>query len=525
MKGVKKIYKKWVKSILNKLKFIRNYIFSWRFVIFLWVLFVGICLCYVLLFFSASRIETLMTFPGRDINLKEITNHPAWLLISEKVSYESPSGNTITGLYIDNNSEKVVYYFHGNGAPMEYFYSDIQFISDLWYSVMAHEYPWYWEATWMPYLQENRVFSKTFYDNMKQILEFQDSDVIIWWYSVWTALAVDFATQRDFDSLILFSPLTSRYDMGAKLLWFPLQKLFFLDNSYITSEVIKTIEEPTLIVHGNRDKVVPFEQGKIIFNNSAAEKKKFIEIDWFGHSLIPERYGQVLSEYIINFLEDWDTLDQNDEVFLNQDLAMSLLEKYQKELRIKNLDFISDDSYTKYVDPNISFTEKWYIPNDMRKLERDYIIDTKWNAQMRQIAAERFEQMAEAFYKQFNEKMVVVSSYRSYAYQAGIKAWWCPDNLCAKAGHSEHQSWLTADLWSASSQSYWNSSQRLTEFYEWLDANAHNYGYHNWYKNGVDIDGYDIEPWHWRYVGEEFATYLKENNITFAQHYYQNSRW
>jgi LAS superfamily LD-carboxypeptidase LdcB len=41
---------------------------------------------------------------------------------------------------------------------------------------------------------------------------------------------------------------------------------------------------------------------------------------------------------------------------------------------------------------------------------------------MREEAAIAFEQLAQDFYNDFNEKIVVVSSYRSYAYQAGIKA-------------------------------------------------------------------------------------------------------
>jgi LAS superfamily LD-carboxypeptidase LdcB len=524
MKWVNKIKKTVTTSVKNNLIFIRDYFLSWRFVVFLWVLFVGICLCYIFLFFSASKIEALITFPGWDINLKEITNHPAGLLISEKVSYIAPSWNTITGLYIDNNSEKIVYYFHGNWAPMEYFYSDIKFISDLWYSVIAHEFPGYGDSTGIPYIEENRDFSKIFYEKMQEQFWFQESDVIIWGYSIGTALAVDFAKDREFDSLILFSPLASRYDMWSKLLWFPLQKLFFLKNSYISKEIIKDIQEPTLIIHWNIDKVVPFEQWKLVFENSAASKKKFIEIDGFGHSLIPERYWEVLRWYISDFLNKQEESVQESKIFLDKDLALKILEKYQKEIRIENLDFITDDSITKYVDPSISFTEKWYIPTDMRKPLGTYIVDSKWNALMREQAVLEFERMAQAFYWEFNEKMVAVSTYRSYAYQAGIKSRWCPDNLCAKAGHSEHQSGLTVDLWSASSQKYWNSSARLTKFYIWLDDNAYLYGFHNGYRNGVDIDGYDIEPWHWRYLWGEFALYLHDADITFAQHYYETDK-
>ena len=93
-----------------------------------------------------------------------------------------------------------------------------------------------------------------------------------------------------------------------------------------------------------------------------------------------------------------------------------------------------------------------------------------------------------------------MSAYRSYLYQKGIKDRGCPDNLCAKAGYSEHQSGLAVDFFRASTQSDWNASARLSSYYSWLQKNAHTYGFHNTYQRGLEIDGYDIEPWHWRYV-------------------------
>jgi LAS superfamily LD-carboxypeptidase LdcB len=94
---------------------------------------------------------------------------------------------------------------------------------------------------------------------------------------------------------------------------------------------------------------------------------------------------------------------------------------------------------------------------------------------MREEAAKKLSEMAEKFYTDMGEKMVAVSTYRSYG-------------------------GLAVDFWSASTKSYWDNSERLTKFYNWLYENAHLYGYHNTYQNGLEIDGYEIEPWHWRYV-------------------------
>lgn len=160
----------------------------------------------------------------------------------------------------------------------------------------------------------------------------------------------------------------------------------------------------------------------------------------------------------------------------------------------------------------------------MRSLSGTHIIDAKGDLQLRQEAASQFEKLAEAFHQDMGEKVVVVSSYRSYTYQVGIKAGGCPDALCARAGHSEHQSGLALDVWSASSDAYWKSSPKLMKYYDWFSQNAHLYGFHNSYQKGKDIDGYEIEPWHWRYVGVDLAGYLKKQDVTFAEYYQQQKK-
>lgn len=50
-----------------------------------------------------------------------------------------------------------------------------------------------------------------------------------------------------------------------------------------------------------------------------------------------------------------------------------------------------------------------------------------------------------------------------------------------------------------------------------MRENAHRYGWTQSYQKGPIIDGYEIEPWHWRYVGEEMATFLKEMNLSYTQ--------
>ena len=193
--------------------------------------------------------------------------------------------------------------------------------------------------------------------------------------------------------------------------------------------------------------------------------------------------------------------------------------KNYKEKTIKSYDLPSDNSITKFVNSSVSFNDKKYVPENLESISSDFIIDSKGNWKIIKIANTYLEKMSEVFYRNFWKKIIVVSSYRSYAYQKGIKDRWCPDNLCAKAWYSEHQSGLAIDLWETTTNNEFMSKKNLKEYYKWLNKNAYKYGFHNTYQKWLEIDWYEIEPWHWRYLWVELATELKSKNITIAEYY------
>lgn len=186
---------------------------------------------------------------------------------------------------------------------------------------------------------------------------------------------------------------------------------------------------------------------------------------------------------------------------------------------LENLDLENDESFTKFLNDKVSFQDVKYIPSDLEFLTWSYVIDAKWNQKARREAIIALEKMSEDFYKYFWKKISVVSAYRSYEYQKWIKDRGCSDLFCAKAWYSEHQSGLALDFFEATSNEEFLSKKHLSQYFTWLKNNAHKYGFHNSYQNGREIDGYAIEPWHWRYLWVDFATYLHQENMTFAQYY------
>lgn len=498
-----------------------------------------IFLFYFILLIKADKIQTLSTFPAIKTNLQDLVWYDKIDLNFEEINIKSSSLENINWLYLTWTKNEVVYYFHGNWGPLEYFYSEIKYINDLWYSVFAYDYPGYGKSTWFPNKKLVDEFSQDFFEYVKNEKNIKNENLIIWWYSVWTAVWVDFASKNDFSKIVLVSPFSSRYDMWRK--WFfgiPLQKILFLEDSYKTSELVKSFKKPALIIHGNFDMIVSFWQWKKVFENYAWEKY-FIELDKTGHNGIIDKFWEWFKNFFWNFISgkklefDYLFVDEKKKIelekqntqksFSGEIIEVNTLiteEKNPEEIpQTQNYDFKTDNSITKYVSPEISFEKIDYIPDDLVLISQEFIIDTKWNQTLKKEAKENLDKLSKDFFDNFWVKLKIVSAYRSYSYQVWIKRWGCSDIFCAKAWYSEHQTWLAFDMFETTTKDEFLQKSNLKKYFNWMGENAHKYGFHNSYQKWRKIDGYEIEPWHWRYVWNNLAKELFEEKITFSEYY------
>lgn len=121
-------------------------------------------------------------------------------------------------------------------------------------------------------------------------------------------------------------------------------------------------------------------------------------------------------------------------------------------------------------------------------------------------------------------KIILQSGYRSedtqyYLYNRYVNNYGKKeaDTFSARPNHSEHQTGLAMDL---SIDGTLSEAFENTEQFKWLNENAHKYGYILRYKKDkVYMTGYTYEPWHYRYVGVEVATIIKNENLTFEEYY------
>lgn len=133
-------------------------------------------------------------------------------------------------------------------------------------------------------------------------------------------------------------------------------------------------------------------------------------------------------------------------------------------------------------------------------------------------------------------KPFIISGYRSYSAQAIAREKWLekePERvniLSAPPGFSEHQLGTVVDFGSPELPEIVGQEdiEFHTYFYKtseglWLAENAHRYGFTLSYPfTAIDATGFFYEPWHYRYVGVEMATFLHEQGLSLTEHQLAN---
>lgn len=183
-------------------------------------------------------------------------------------------------------------------------------------------------------------------------------------------------------------------------------------------------------------------------------------------------------------------------------------------------DFVSDDSFQKYLSESTPFSNLLYEPVDLAPINSDFAANSPRRFKLRQEAGDQFADLAWHFWDQFKgDKLYIISAYRSKSYQDGLVRRWCRQDQCALWGTSEHQAWLAVDL--RVQTKWWRiiSMDTPNVYTDWLHEYAHEWWFHNTYQKWVAVDGKIVEGWHWRYLWKELAKILYDKWETIAEYY------
>ncbi|MBI3596398.1 MAG: alpha/beta hydrolase [Nitrospirae bacterium] len=221
----------------------------------------------------------------------------------ENIYFQSADGVRLNGWFVPGpDPSNVMIWFHGNGGNIGHRVKKLRLIhDDLGLSIFIFDYRQYGQSG-------GSVTEEGTYWDARAALEYVKSRtgllalrIIYFGESLGSAVAVDLALKAPPRALILESPITSIHDMArAKLPYLPVG--FLIDDKYDSFSKIRKIHVPLLILHGDRDEVVPFDQGRRLFE-AANPPKEFYVIPGAHHNDTYIVGGQPYWEAMKKFLD------------------------------------------------------------------------------------------------------------------------------------------------------------------------------------------------------------------------------
>lgn len=163
----------------------------------------------------------------------------------------------------------------------------------------------------------------------------------------------------------------------------------------------------------------------------------------------------------------------------------------------------------------ISFLDKNYVPDPLVEVNKKYLHQESVNFQILRDVNPFLESLLFSN-REEGLSLDVLSVYRSFDYQAMLKKNYIKEvglieanKFSADAGFSEHQLGTAIDFTTPEIGGKLSGFEKTAE-YAWLLENGYKYGFVLSYPE--DNPYYKFEPWHWRFVGINLATKLKNEN-------------
>jgi fermentation-respiration switch protein FrsA (DUF1100 family) len=126
-----------------------------------------------------------------------------------------------------------------------------------------------------------------------------EKNIVIYGESLGTGVATHLSQNKEFAGVILETPFTSMIDAAKKFYpYIPVGLL--LKDKFENKNKIKNIKSPILIMHGEKDQIVPFEMGKKMFE--IANEPKYSYFTKYDNHMMEydESLVKALNSFLIN---------------------------------------------------------------------------------------------------------------------------------------------------------------------------------------------------------------------------------
>jgi fermentation-respiration switch protein FrsA (DUF1100 family) len=259
----------------------------------------SVLIVFLVIVLSLKAIRNKLTFyPDR---VSEMSIPASVEYISER-QVQTSDGEVLHALLFKHEGIKrpLIIYFHGNSGNLYGRAHYAQQLYEMNYDVLLVSYRGYSKSTGTP--SEKGIYrdGEAGVNYAIDTLGVSEKDISIIGRSLGTTVAIDVSQGRDFNAVVLITPLTSGKDMAAAmgLGWIKV----LAGNSFNAREKINNIKSKLLIVHGDRDELTPYFMGQELMGLFAGNKK-MITIKGGDHNNLQDVDPQLFWDGIEDFLK------------------------------------------------------------------------------------------------------------------------------------------------------------------------------------------------------------------------------
>ena len=188
-----------------------------------------------------------------------------WLVLSDGQRAEPDGAAHIVG----RNEQRLILYFPGNAGHRGYRIREIRQFSGLGNHVLFFDYRGYAENGGSPTEQNLTRDARRIWDYATSELGARPEQIILWGESLGGGVATQLAASLCDEGIVpgglmLRGTFTALTDAAAcHYPWLPVR--WMLVDRYESIERIPNVTCPLLVIHGRRDRIIPFEQGERLF--------------------------------------------------------------------------------------------------------------------------------------------------------------------------------------------------------------------------------------------------------------------
>ena len=251
------------------------------------------------------RERRLIFFPVRVLDAQP----PAYGLDAEELRLVSADGTVLHGWWIRGRGERVLIWYHGNAGNISHrLHNARELIERLGLDIVLVDYRGYGLSEGTPYESGLYLDGLAIYDAVVT-RGFTPERIVLFGRSLGAAVAVEVALKRPVGGLVLEAAFRSVRAMARSV--YPFVPSFLIRTRLDNERKISQIRAPKLILHGDRDELVPISHGRALFK-LALPPKRFFAIPGASHNDTYVVGGSTYFEAWEQFLrETSDTTDSS----------------------------------------------------------------------------------------------------------------------------------------------------------------------------------------------------------------------